>query len=133
MIPPFDDRGYLPPGIHSASLDEIKVRFGSESELRRVQMESVSWLADMARRAGVVRLVINGSFTTDILEPNDVDCVLLIEAGFPRDKLAEAELIAGLPFLEINLVSKTDFDLLVAAFFGTDRHLIAKGMIEVVL
>ena len=85
MIPPFDENGYLPPGIHPASLDEIKDRFGGESELRRVQIESLQWLVDLARRAGVKRLVINGSFTTDVFEPNDVDCVLLIEAGFPRD------------------------------------------------
>jgi hypothetical protein len=42
MIPPFDNNGYLPPGIHPASLDEIKVRFGCGSELRRVQMESLT-------------------------------------------------------------------------------------------
>jgi hypothetical protein len=27
VIPPFDDNGYLPPGIHSATLDEIAARF----------------------------------------------------------------------------------------------------------
>ncbi|MBI4606843.1 MAG: hypothetical protein HY721_33170 [Planctomycetes bacterium] len=38
MIPPFNDAGYLPPGIHSATLEEIAARFGQESELRRVQI-----------------------------------------------------------------------------------------------
>lgn len=133
MIPAFDENGYLPPGIHPAALDEIKDRFGSESELRRVQMESLHWLVDLARRAGVVRIVINGSFTTEILVPNDVDCVLLIEAGFPRDRNAEAELVGGLPFLEINLVNRADFDVLVQTFFATDRHSVSKGMVEVIL
>lgn len=41
MIPPFDEHGYLPPGIHPATLDEIEARFGLEPELRRVQMESL--------------------------------------------------------------------------------------------
>ena len=36
MIPSFDEHGYLPPGIHPATLDEIEARFGRESELRRV-------------------------------------------------------------------------------------------------
>ena len=133
MIPAFDENGYLPSGIHPATLGEIKDRFGSESELRRVQMESLHWLVDLARRAGVVRLVINGSFTTEIFEPNDVDCVLLIEAGFPRDKAAEAELVGGVPFLEINLVNQADFEVLVEKFFATDRHLVDKGMVEVIL
>lgn len=60
MIPPFDEHGYLPPGIHLATLDEIEARFGRESELRRVQMESLRWLMDLVRRAGVERLVISG-------------------------------------------------------------------------
>jgi hypothetical protein len=133
MIPAFDKNGCLPPGVHPATLDEIKDRFGSESEVRRVQMESLCWLIDLARRAGIVRLIINGSFTTEVFEPNDVDCVLLIESGFPRDKAAEAELVGGLPFLEISLVSKPDFDVLVEKFFATDRHLVNKGMVEVIL
>lgn len=104
MIPPFNEHGYLPSGIHSATIDEVAARFGRESEVCRVQMESLHWLVHVARRAGVSRLVLNGSFVTDVLEPNDVDCVLLIGAGFPRDESAEAEMLAGLPFLELNLL-----------------------------
>ena len=59
MIPPFDEHGYLPPGIHPATLDEIAERFGCESELRRVQMESLRWLIDLARRAGIERLIFD--------------------------------------------------------------------------
>ena len=132
MIPPFDEHGYLPPGVHPATLDEIEARFGRESELRRVQMESLRWLVDLALRAGVARVVINGSFVTEAFEPNDVDCVLLIGVGFPQDKAAETELLARLPFLEINLVNQADFDFLVEQFFATDRHLVPKGMVEVI-
>jgi hypothetical protein len=132
MIPPFDDNGYLPPGIHPATLDEIETRFAQESELRHVQMESLRWLVDLARRAGVERIVINGSFVTEISEPNDVDCVLLIGPGFPHDPNAEAELIEGLPFLDINLVRQDGWDQLVGTVFGTDRRYNPKGIIEVV-
>ena len=103
MIPAFDEQGYLPPGIHPATLDEIEARFGSEPELRRVQMESLRWLVDLAQRVGVERLIVNGSFATDEFEPNDVDCVLLASANFPRDAEAEAELIAGLLFSKLTL------------------------------
>jgi hypothetical protein len=73
MIPPFDELGYLPAGVHPATLAQIAERFGSSSELRRVQMESVRWMIDLAVRAGVQRIVLNGSFATDIMEPNDVE------------------------------------------------------------
>jgi hypothetical protein len=131
MIPPFNDDGYLPPGIHPATLEEIAARFGQESELRRVQMESLNWLVDLARRAGVQKIVVDGSFVTDKLEPNDVDCVLLIGPGFPSDPAAEAELLAGLPFINQELVDQDAFQQLTEKTFATDRNLVPKGMVEV--
>ncbi|MBC8874717.1 MAG: hypothetical protein H8E44_35215 [Planctomycetes bacterium] len=133
MIPAFDEHGYLPPGIHKADLEEIALRFAQQSELRRAQMESLRWLVDAARRAGVARIVVNGSFVTDVVEPNDVDCVLLGGPGFPGDVEAEAELVAGLPFLEIQLVERVAFDYLVQRFFATDRDDVPKGVVEVML
>jgi hypothetical protein len=133
MIPSFDESGCLPPGIHPATLAEIEARFGRASEIRRVQMESVRWMVDLAGRAGVERIVLNGSFVTDIIEPNDVDCVLLIGVGFPRDQAAESELVNGLPFLDVALVDREDFDEFVGVTFASDRWGAPKGMIEVIL
>lgn len=123
----------MPPGIHNASLDEIVERFGRQSEVRSAQMDSVRWLVDLARRAGVERLILNGSFVTAVPEPNDVDCVLLVSAGFPEDRSAEAMLEDGLPFLEIELVSRREFDYFVERFFAADRKHTCKGMVEVIL
>lgn len=64
---------------------------------------------------------------------SDLDCVLLVERGFPADADAEAELNSGLPFLELKLVGQTDFRQFVDQVFGTDRMGVPKGMIEVLL
>ena len=104
MIPPFEENGYLPPGTHRATLDEIEPRFGGKPEIRRAQMQSLHWLVDIARRAGAARLVINGSFVTDIPEPNDLDCAELIDPAQMHDASAVAELGRGLPFLEIQVL-----------------------------
>ena len=133
MIPPFDASGCLPPGVHAATLAEVEDRFGRQSDLRRVQMESVRWMVNLARRAGVQRIVLNGSFVTDIMEPNDVDCVLLVGAGFPKDAVAEGELLDGLPFLDTALAGAADFDEFVNDVFAADRFGVPKGMIEVIL
>jgi len=132
MIPDYNDDGYLPEGIHRATLEEIAARFGEESELRRAQMESLRWLVDLARRAGAERIVVNGSFVTDKLEPNDVDCVVLIGPDFPRDGAAETELLAGLPFIALELVDLEAFRQFTERTFATDRKMIPKGMVEVV-
>ena len=131
MIPDFNDHGYLPKGIHPATLNEIELRFGRETELRRVQMESIRWLAEVAFRAGILRLIINGSFVTDVAEPNDVDCVLLGDHRFPVDESAAAELVSGFPFLDIQIVNEKGFEEFVELVFATDRRARPKGMIEV--
>jgi hypothetical protein len=89
-------------------------------------------MVQLALRAGVQRIVLNGSFVTDIMDPNDVDCVLLVPERFLREEAAERELRAGLPFLEIALVGQEDFDELVNVTFASDRYGAPKGMIEVV-
>lgn len=95
-------------------------------------MDSLRWLVDLARRSGVRRIVVNGSFVTDKLEPNDVDCVLLIGPDFPHDIAAEAELLAGLPFINMELVDPRAFQQFTERTFATDRNLVPKGMVEVV-
>lgn len=95
-------------------------------------MECLRWAVDLAWRAGARRIVVNGSFVTDKLEPNDVDCVVLIEAGFPVDAAAEAELLAGLPFINLELVDHDGFRQFTERTFATDRSLIPKGMVEVI-
>ena len=127
----FDDSGYLPPGIHYSSLDEIAQRLGSGSEIRRVQVKSLRWLVDLAWRAGVLRIVVNGSFVSDAYEPNDVDCALLIGPDYPLDANADGELQQGLPFIQAEFLDQDAFDYYVDTFYGTDRRGVAKGVVEV--
>lgn len=131
MIPPFTDSGVLPPGINPATIAEIEARFGVGSELRRVQMESLRWMLDLAAQAGIARVVLNGSFVTDIIEPNDIDCVLLTAPG-SGSREALRELRNGLPFLDIVLVRDRVFRAYTDRIFAADRSGAAKGMIEVI-
>ena len=131
MIPPFDETGCLPLGVHRPTIEEIDERFARQSEIRRVQMDSIRWMLDLARRAGVQRVVLNGSFVTDTIEPNDVDCVLLAADDPAPDEAAERELTEPLPFLEVLLVRQENFDKLVDFYFAADRYGVPKGMVEV--
>ena len=86
----------------------------------------------MLRQTGALRIIINGSFTTDCVDPNDVDCVLLVGSDFPKDQRAGDDIEIGLPFLQIDVVHELDFQFMVETFFAADRHFSSKGMIEVV-
>ncbi len=97
-----------------------------------MQIESIGWMVELARSAGAERIVLNGSFVTDIIEPNDVDCVLLFRHGVRRDPTAFKELRAGLPFLDIAIASPKRFEQYISRLFSADRHGIPKGMVEVI-
>ena len=131
MIPDFDERGYLPPGIHIASLDEVEARFGRDAEIRCAQMDSFRWLVELVQRSGAERLIVNGSFVTDLVEPNDVDCAVLLSDDYPQDPDAADELADGLPFIDLQLLEDAEFAILVGEFFATDRDENPKGVIEV--
>jgi hypothetical protein len=133
VIPDLDEYGNLPPGIHPATLAEVEERFGRSTEVRRAEIQSLHWLMDLAKRAGIERLIVNGSFVTDVFEPNDVDCVLLMGTGLSGDRQAFRELRKGLPFIHMQLVRQRQFDRLVNRVFATDRRVHAKGVIEVPL
>lgn len=97
-------------------------------------MDSIRWMLEAVKLAGnIQRVVINGSFATEVTEPNDVDCVILIGPDFDRHSLAANDLRNGFPFLIPDLVTEEDFQYLVESYFDTDRDDIPKGMIEVSL
>ncbi|HUQ72522.1 MAG TPA: hypothetical protein VM165_23545 [Planctomycetaceae bacterium] len=89
-------------------------------------------MVDLAIRAGAERIVLNGSFVTDIMEPNDVDCVLLFAPEARRNSRAFRALRKGLPFLDIALAGRDGFDEYVNVIFAADRSRIPKGLVEVV-
>lgn len=72
MIPPFDERGNLPPGIHEADWDELESRFSDSP--RRVELLAGLRRALLALRdAGCRTAYVDGSFVTDKSEPGDFD------------------------------------------------------------
>jgi hypothetical protein len=71
-IPPFEDSGNLPEGIHEASWEEIVDRYGT-TDGRRALLEGLQQALESLRGAGCRRLYIDGSFVTAKDEPADFD------------------------------------------------------------
>jgi len=134
MLPPFDDFGNLPAGIHSCTIEELVSRFGTGSEERETEINELLNFIDAAKKAGVQRLMVNGSFVTGRLAPNDVDVVILPGPDYPRQsrELEGNELIW--PFLQIIVAADdADFESWAVKQFSTDRRRRAKGVVEVIL
>jgi len=134
MLPPFDDFGNLSAGIHSCTIEEMVSRFGTGSEERETEINELLSFIDAAKKAGVQRLMVNGSFVTGRLAPNDVDVVILPGPDYPRQsrELESNELIW--PFLQIIVAADdADFESWAVKQFSTYRRRRAKGVVEVIL
>lgn len=82
MIPAFRSDGYLPEGLHQADEAEATFRFGSTSpRRRRLVLRLRHWLA-LARQVRAQRFLIDGSFVTSKLDPDDIDAVVLLPVNF---------------------------------------------------
>jgi hypothetical protein len=72
LIPEFNARGLLPGGVHPATLDEVRERFGG-NERRDALLTGLVKALHLLRAAGCHRVYINGSFVTSKELPNDID------------------------------------------------------------
>jgi hypothetical protein len=134
MLPPFDDFGNLPAGIHTSTFAELEERFGSGSEEREAEISELKLFVEAARNAGVSRMLVNGSFVTGKLAPNDVDVVVLPGADYPKgEKELDAEELIW-PFLQIIVAAdEADFEAWATRQFATDKRKRPKGVVEVLL
>ena len=72
MIPEFDHRGLLPPGVHWAKWDELTSRFGG-SPWRQQLLTGFRVALENLKNAGCSTIYIDGSFVTAKAVPNDYD------------------------------------------------------------
>ncbi|MDA0836409.1 MAG: hypothetical protein O3B01_04595 [Planctomycetota bacterium] len=135
MLPQFNENGYLPPGLHRCTFEELSERFGSGSPEREVEIKELEEFVAEMTHLGEVRMIVNGSFVTASESPNDVDIVLLpMEDAF--NFLRARTLIEDRqwPFLQIMIAADfEDLDQWVSTDFGTDRDLKPKGVVELIL
>ena len=93
-LPGFNEFGDLPEGRHRASLDEVLERYGSGTPQRQGETDRLRCVHALAVATGHLdRLVIFGSYVSDVPEPNDVDVILVMRSDFatescPADSLA---------------------------------------------
>lgn len=72
MIPEFDERGNLPPGIHNATWTEIVTRYAT-SVRRRELLDGLLDALRSLKAAGCRSAYLDGSFITSEIRPGDFD------------------------------------------------------------
>lgn len=83
MLPPLNEHGDLPPGVHIADWKEIEQHFGTGSEARVRAFATLKRLHELALRTSALsNFYVFGSFVSAAPEPRDVDVVLVMSRDF---------------------------------------------------
>ncbi len=105
MLPSF-----LPPGIHPATWDEFAERFvvfARSNRRLRIGDQLRSFIEESRNSKIVSRIYVAGSYVTEKVEPNDVDCLIILDPAIIGAKL---------PPFQYNLLSRR----MVRRLFGGD-------------
>ena len=87
MLPPFDEEGMLPPGVHGADLGELEEKMGWTNK-RKALIEGLRRALELMRDCGVARVYLDGSSVTDKDRPNDVDGCYDLSEDITREDLS---------------------------------------------
>jgi hypothetical protein len=144
-IPGLDERGFLPAGVHDASMAEVVERFGQFQQTdRRVALRAqLEAFLEEARGTGLVAsLILDGSFATSKPEPGDIDLIVVLREGidasadFRPDQynvLSARRVKARYPFDVFHAVEGSETLRSAVEFFAqvTGRPGLSKGMVRV--
>ena len=115
MIPPLNEHGCLPEGIHDCTMDEAAARFGEfqiSDRRPRLWVRFTEFMGEVKACDLMEAVLLDGSFVTAKPDPNDIDLVLVVSANY--------DFSADFQPSEYNVLSKRrvnrrfGFDLLVA-------------------
>jgi hypothetical protein len=98
-LPDFRPDGTLPPGIHAASLAEVRSRFGTTSPTRQAKSDLLAEVVAAALHYPTVkRVLVWGSFVTAKPEPDDLDNAVIVSVGHDLTEVTEAHRRLLVPF-----------------------------------
>src|ERR1043165_7078866 len=113
MIPAFVSEGFLPPGIHSADINEFKTRFGY-SIWRDQLFNSLVKLINDLKIIDCKALYVDGSYTTNKRLPGDID-VCWEDVGLDYDAVKrKMPILFDLDFPRLNQQSVYKADIFPA-------------------
>ena len=139
MIPPFDERGNLPPGIHKANWDEVEARLGG-TPWRNFLLLGLREALESLQGAKCRTVYIDGSFVTTNAAPDDFDACWESDAvdfaaldpvllDFSKGRRAQKERFGGELFPAD--VAAEPAGISILDFFQRDRASQPKGIVEI--
>ena len=135
--------GDLPEGNHSATFEDVVARFGSGSTQRQAVTDRLRWVYRLALATNYLdRLLVFGSYVSQVSEPNDVDVILVMRNEFRSEDCpaessvlfdharANDELGASVFWIRPNMLLSEPREQFLA-FWQTKRDGQRRGVVEI--
>ena len=115
MIPPFNENGCLPQGVYDCTVEEAAERFGAfrgTSQRPKLWEKLVQFMHEAKSCELIKAMLLDGSFVTNKVDPNDIDLLLVVSANHDFSATFQPS--------DYNIISKRrisqrfGFDILVA-------------------
>jgi hypothetical protein len=142
-FPAFNEFGDLPEGSYMATLDEVVARFEAGSSQRQAITDRLRRICLLASATSQLdRLLVFGSYVSDVSEPNDVDVILVMRNEFrsedcPAESLvlfdharADRELGASIFWVRPDMLLGEPLEQFLA-FWQTKRDGRRRGVVEI--
>ena len=84
-IPSLTAAGFLPPGAHDASMEEVEIAFGrfQESDRRTILFRRlVEYIAELRSLGHAQEVLLDGSFVSAKASPGDIDLIVVYPEAF---------------------------------------------------
>ena len=139
MVPEFNKYGNLPAGIYESSLTCIEKRFGLNSKKRISLFKNFHNFLELITpfKTNIKRLILFGSFVTSKENPEDIDCILIIENGFRFTSEIGDKIDCSKTLFNIDLILHEEKNVYQLQswinHFSKDKELKPKGLVEVIL
>jgi hypothetical protein len=144
-LPAFTNLGFLPAGVHEATLAEVAERFDSlNASSRRAFLWSQlqKYLKDVRATGLVHEVILDGSFVSNSENPGDIDLILVTPLGATLPQVMDDDTYQVLSRQRVS--ATLEFDVLVGEeaspflgelidFFQQVRHNpgVRKGLVRI--
>jgi hypothetical protein len=139
MIPRFNKNGYLPKGVHKATIKEVKRRFGTGTPRREELFRRFEYLVEFLRKhkKTIKRFILNGSYVTSKENPGDFDYILIVKDSFDIFSPQAQALLFSEEIFGAHMLFVKESDTIgcrkAIDFFSHNRGEALKGLVEVIL
>jgi hypothetical protein len=131
LIPRLRPNGTLPPGMHTATIDELLAAFPARTQQRQIFNDSLRRAVEELRHLDPTLIIyVDGSYVTSKAEPNDIDLLIVTPTYVTQQILDYLDQVCPVEAVSLSIYVELLTPNIMLNFFTTMRSGQAQGIVE---